>query len=253
MVLAIALLFLMFIVGPTLFILDFFTDTLGTYFQNLIRMSFQIAPFDADHREWINKWTIFYWAWWIAWSPFVGIFIARVSRGRTIREFIIGVLLVPSIVSFFWFAVFGSSAVNVQLAGNIDLSQFLTEEVLFNVFSQYPMGSILSIIAIALVCTFFITSADSATFVLGMQTTYGSLYPPNRVKLIWGIAQSGGALILLYSGDLQGLQNALIIAAFPFSLIIIMMLLSLYKALSVEKKEFGNYLKIIKKQQRKTQ
>lgn len=253
MVLAIALSVLMFIVGPTLFILDFFTDTLGTYFQNLIRMSFQIAPFDADHREWINRWTIFYWAWWIAWSPFVGIFIARVSRGRTIREFIIGVLLVPSIVSFFWFAVFGSSAVNVQLAGNIDLTQFLTEEVLFNVFSQYPMGSILSIIAIALVCTFFITSADSATFVLGMQTTYGSLYPPNRVKLIWGIAQSGVALILLYSGGLQGLQNALIIAAFPFSLIIIMMLLSLYKALSAEKQEFGNYLKIIKKQQRKTQ
>lgn len=243
MVLAVALLLLLFIVGPTVLILDMFTDSIGGYIQNIVRMSFRIAPLNEDHREWINGWTIFYWAWWISWSPFVGIFIARVSRGRTIREFIIGVLLLPALVSFFWFSVFGTSAIEIQKAGNIDLSQFATEEVLFAVFGELPWSAILSIIAILLVSTFFITSADSATFVLGMQTTYGSLTPPNRVKFTWGIAQSTVALILLYSGGLQALQNALIAAAFPFSFIMILMMLSLYKSLTREKKELGLYLK----------
>jgi glycine betaine transporter len=146
-------------------------------------------------------------------------------------------------VSFFWFAVFGTSAIEVQRAGNIDLSSFLTEEILFAVFGEFPMSGVLSIVAILLVCTFFITSADSATFVLGMQTTYGSLTPPNRVKLTWGIAQSAVALILLYSGGLQALQNALVAAAFPFSFIMILMMISLYRSLAKEKRELGLYHK----------
>lgn len=243
MVLAIALLILMFIIGPTILILNMFTDTIGGYIQNIFQMSFRIAPLNEEHRAWINDWTIFYWAWWISWSPFVGIFIARVSRGRTIREFVIGVLLLPALVSFFWFAVFGSSAIEVQKMAGIDLTQFATEEVLFAVFNQFPWSSVLSIVAILLVGTFFITSADSATFVLGMQTTYGSLTPPNRVKITWGIAQSIMALILLYSGGLQALQNALIVAAFPFSFIILLMMLSLYRSLTKEKKELGLYHK----------
>lgn len=243
MILAVALLILMFIVGPTILILNMFTDSIGGYIQNIIQMSFRIAPLNAEHREWINAWTIFYWAWWISWSPFVGIFIARVSRGRTIREFTIGVLLLPALVSFFWFAVFGSSSIEVQKAGAIDLTQFTTEEVLFAVFSEFPWSTVLSIVAITLVSTFFITSADSATFVLGMQTTYGSLTPPNRVKLTWGIAQSTIALILLYSGGLQALQNALIAAAFPFSFIMLLMMISLYRALTKEKKELGLFHK----------
>jgi glycine betaine transporter len=243
MFLAVALLVLMFFVGPTILILNMFTDSIGGYIQNIIQMSFRIAPLNEEHRSWINGWTIFYWAWWISWSPFVGIFIARVSRGRTIREFIIGVLLLPALVSFFWFAVFGSSAIEVQKAGVIDLTQFSTEEVLFAVFSEFPWSTLLSIVAITLVSTFFITSADSATFVLGMQTTYGSLTPPNRVKLTWGIAQSTIALILLYSGGLQALQNALIAAAFPFSFIMLLMLLSLYRSLTKEKKELGLFHK----------
>jgi glycine betaine transporter len=243
MFLAVALLVLMFFVGPTILILNMFTDSIGGYIQNIIQMSFRIAPLNEEHRSWINGWTIFYWAWWISWSPFVGIFIARVSRGRTIREFIIGVLLLPALVSFFWFAVFGSTAIEVQKAGVIDLTQFSTEEVLFAVFSEFPWSTLLSIVAITLVSTFFITSADSATFVLGMQTTYGSLTPPNRVKLTWGIAQSTIALILLYSGGLQALQNALIAAAFPFSFIMLLMLLSLYRSLTKEKKELGLFHK----------
>lgn len=241
--LAVALLILMFITGPTILILNLFTDSIGGYIQNIVHMSFRIAPLNEEHRSWINAWTIFYWAWWISWSPFVGIFIARVSRGRTIREFVIGVLLLPAIVSFFWFTVFGTSAIEIQNAGIVDLTQFSTEEVLFAVFSQYPWSTILSLVALILVGTFFITSADSATFVLGMQTTYGSLTPPNSVKLTWGIAQSTVALILLYSGGLQALQNTLIAAAFPFSFIMLLMLVSLYRSLVKEKKELGLYFK----------
>ncbi|KAB2331696.1 glycine betaine uptake BCCT transporter [Bacillus mesophilum] len=243
MFLAVALLILMFVAGPTILILNLFTDSLGGYIQNIVQMSFRIAPFNEEHRAWINAWTIFYWAWWLSWSPFVGIFIARVSKGRTIREFLIGVLLLPSIVSFFWFAVFGTSAIDAQNTGGIDLSQFATEEVLFAVFNEFPLSMILSIVALVLVCTFFITSADSATFVLGMQTTNGSLTPPNTVKLTWGIAQSAIALTLLYSGGLQALQNLLIGAAFPFSIIVILMMLSLYRSLMKEKKELGLYFK----------
>ncbi|MRG87201.1 glycine betaine uptake BCCT transporter [Salinibacillus xinjiangensis] len=246
MILAVALFVLMFFVGPTILILNMFTDTVGGYIHNILQMSFRIAPLNEDHRAWINDWTIFYWAWWISWSPFVGIFIARVSRGRTIREFLIGVLLMPALVSFLWFATFGTSAIETQNAG-FDLSQFVTEEVLFAVFNHMPGAEILSIIAIILISTFFITSADSATFVLGMQTTYGSLTPPNYVKFTWGIAQSTVALILLYSGGLQGLQNALIIAALPFSIIMLLMMISLYKSLTREKRELGLFLKPKKK------
>jgi choline/carnitine/betaine transport len=242
MVLAIGLFVLVFFIGPTLLILNIFTDTIGAYIQNIAAMSFRIAPLNEEHRSWINGWTIFYWAWWISWSPFVGIFIARVSRGRTIREFLIGVLLLPALVSFLWFAAFGTSAVEVQQAGT-DLTQFATEEVLFAVFNSFEWSTILSVIAITLIGTFFITSADSATFVLGMQTTYGSLTPPNYVKLTWGIAQSTVALILLYSGGLQALQNALIVAALPFSVIMALMMISLYKSLNREKRELGLYIK----------
>lgn len=243
LVLAVTLLVLMFFTGPTILILNMFTDTIGGYIQNIIQMSFRIAPLNESHREWINGWTIFYWAWWISWSPFVGIFIARVSRGRTVREFVIGVLLLPALVSFFWFSVFGVPGIEVQKAGTIDLGSLLTEEILFAVFEEFPMSTVLSVVALILISTFFITSADSATFVLGMQTTYGSLTPPNGVKLVWGVAQSAVALILLYSGGLQALQNALIAAAFPFSLVMVLMMISLYRSLVREKKELGLYHK----------
>lgn len=239
MVLAVMLLVLIFILGPSLFILNMFTDTVGAYIQNIIQMSLRIAPLEPSSREWINEWTIFYWAWWISWSPFVGIFIARVSKGRTIREFMIGVLILPVIVSFIWFAAFGSTAIDVQQAGAIDLTKYATEEVLFAVFNQMPFSSILSIVALILIGTFFITSADSATFVLGMQTSYGSLTPPNSVKIVWGIMLAAMAAILLYSGGLDALQNALIIAALPFSMIMILMMLSIYKALRKERAELG--------------
>ena len=235
MVLAIALLGAVIILGPTLLIMNMFTDTIGTYFQNLVQMSFRAAPIDGENRSWIDGWTIFYWAWWISWSPFVGIFIARVSRGRTIRQFLLGVLMIPAFVSFLWFAAFGTTAIDVQQSG-VDLTELLTEQTLFAVFNELPFGVLLSVIAVFLITTFFVTSADSATFVLGMQTTGGSLYPQNTVKLTWGVAQSAIAVILLSTGGLNTLQTVLIIVAFPFSIIILLMMASFYKAVTIEYK-----------------
>lgn len=235
-----ALLFLlMFILGPTLFILNLFTNTIGTYLQNLPQMSFRIAPLNEETRSWINGWTIFYWAWWIAWSPFVGIFIARVSRGRSIREFVFSVLLVPSVIGFLWFSTFGGSAILLEHEGVAAISELAMEESLFGVFSYYPFGSFLSIIAIILIGTFFITSADSGTYVLGMMTTNGSHTPGNKIKLTWGIMLSAIALVLLYSGGLQALQNTMIAAALPFSIIMALMTISLVKSLYKESRELG--------------
>ncbi|AST90768.1 choline transporter [Sutcliffiella cohnii] len=230
---------IMFLVGPTLFILNLFTHSIGTYVQNLVSMSFRIAPLNEDIRGWINSWTIFYWAWWIAWSPFVGIFIARVSRGRTIREFVFAVLFIPSVVGFLWFSTFGGTAIMLEHEGIANISSLATEEALFGVFSQFPLGFVASIIAMILVGTFFITSADSGTYVLGMMTTNGSHSPGNKIKLVWGIMLSTISLVLLYSGGLQALQNTMIVAALPFSIIMGLMTVSLIKALYKEARELG--------------
>lgn len=237
MFLAVLLFVLMLLVGPTLYILNIFTDTVGHYFQNLPSMSLRLAPNNEERQAWINNWTIFYWAWWISWSPFVGIFIARVSRGRTIREFMSGVLIVPALVSFLWFSTFGMSAINLEQNGVADIAGMATEQALFGVFDHYPLSLLMSIVAMVLIGTFFITSADSATFVLGMQTMGGSLFPTTRVKFAWGITQSAMAAVLLYTGGLQALQNTLISAAFPFSIIMVLMVFALLKALRKDRKE----------------
>ncbi|SIT75163.1 glycine betaine uptake BCCT transporter [Edaphobacillus lindanitolerans] len=234
MVLAVVLLIAVLVIGPTLLILNLFTETFGMYLQNILQMSFRTAPLESDNRGFVDGWTIFYWAWWISWAPFVGMFIARVSRGRTIREFLLGVIVIPTVFGSFWFAAFGTTAAFVQDSGT-DLSGLATELVLFNMFDALPFSIILSVIAILLIASFFITSADSATFVLGMQSTHGSLTPPNNVKLIWGISQSAIAILLLYVGGLQAIQNTIIIAALPFSFVMILMTVSLLKALKDEK------------------
>jgi glycine betaine transporter len=239
MLLAGILLLFMLFLGPTQFILNIFTNTIGTYLQSLPSMSFRLSPLNEEVRSWINGWTIFYWAWWIAWAPFVGIFIARVSKGRTIREFVFGVLLVPAIIGFLWFSTFGGSAIMLEHEGVANISGLATEESLFGVLANYPLSSVTSILAIILIGTFFITSADSGTFVLGMMTTNGSLTPGNKIKFTWGIMLAAISLVLLYSGGLQALQNTMIVAALPFSIIMGLMAYSLIKALSKEAKELG--------------
>ncbi len=237
--LSVILFLIVFIFGSTLFTLNLFIDTLGSYMQNFINMSFRIAPLNEDARNWINGWTIFYWAWWIAWAPFVGVFIARVSKGRTIREFVVYVLLAPSLIGFLWFTTFGSAAITTEISGLLSISSLSAEESLFGVLEGYPYSMGLSILAILIIVTFFVTSADSGTFVLGMMTTNGSQNPSSQIKVTWGVFLSITALTLLYSGGLQALQNTMIIAALPFSIIMGLMVISLIKSLKKEAKELG--------------
>lgn len=244
------LLVLTLFMGPTIKIMNEFTNGLGAYLQNFIQMSFRTAPGYPESRTWINSWTIFYWAWWMSWSPFVGFFIARISKGRTIREFLMGVIVLPSLVSALWFTIFGGTAINVQQYANSSLKDLPTEQVLFGAFQAIPFGSVLSIVALFLIAVFFITSADSATFVLGIQTTGGVMNPSFRIKLVWGILQAGIASTLLFSGGLRGIQNAAIIVAFPFSIVIVLMIISLYISLIREQERLGLYVRP-KRSQRK--
>lgn len=238
-ILALSVMIFFLFAGPTTFIVNFFTTTLGSYIQQLAEMSLQITPFsDSELHSWTQGWTIFYWAWWISWAPFVGMFIARISKGRTIREFIIGVLTVPTLFSFLWFAVLGGTGLHSELFGSggiVDaISNFGSEVALFKLLEQLPFTAFSSAIAILLITTFFITSADSATFVLGIQTTKGRLNPSNGVKIMWGILLAALAIILLKSGGLAAIQTAAIIAAFPFTFVLIGMCISLIKALRKE-------------------
>jgi len=188
---------------------------------------------------WAGKWTIFYWAWWIAWAPFVGIFIARISKGRTIREFIIGVIVAPSIVSLVWFSIFGTLGVDLGITGKLTMDALKglaapPETAFFEVIANYPLGGIISIVTIVLLGTFFITSANSATFVLGMLTSHGDLNPSNKKKILWGVLQALLATVLLLAGGLASLQTASVVASFPFILVMLLSCISLWKALKAE-------------------
>ena len=232
LVLAAVLMGAVLFLGPTVFVIEAFVTVMGGYLQNLVQMSLRLTPFTQG--EWVGSWTLFYWAWWIAWAPFVGSFIARVSRGRTIREFIGGVLLVPSVIGAFWFATFGGTALHGELFGDGGLAEAVKTDVtttLFALLGQLPWGTILGGLAALLIVTFFVTSADSATFVLGMLTSKGDPNPPTWVKLVWGVLQSSIAAALLLSGGLQGLQTASIVAALPFAVILVLMVFVLLRAL----------------------
>lgn len=238
LLMALGLLIFVFVIGPTSFILDTFTSTLGAYLQNLIQMSLRLSPFTES--TWIGTWTLFYWAWWIAWAPFVGMFIARISKGRTIREFVKGVLLVPTLFGFIWFAVFGGTGLRMEIFHNIPLAESAQADVstaLFIMLEQLPLGMIMVGLATLLIICFFITSADSATFVLGMQSSDGALNPSAKVKLVWGVMQSSIAVVLLLSNGLKGLQTASIVAALPFAIIMILMCISLLKGLDQDYKQ----------------
>ncbi|MGM8366626.1 BCCT family transporter [Virgibacillus sp. W0181] len=235
--LAVALMLFVFVLGSTSYIMESFTTTIGSYIQNLPQLTLGMNAFVGD-REFLNSWTLFYWAWWIGWSPFVGTFIARVSRGRTIREFVIGVTVVPVVFSAFWFAVFGTSGFQVDEAGNGALYKLMNElgqeAALFGFLESMPMASIVIGIAVILITSFFVTSADSGTFVLSMLTTGGKLNPSTRVKVVWGVILSAIASVLLWSGGLKALEMAMLIAAFPFAILMVFMSWSLMKALKSE-------------------
>ncbi|CAM3924254.1 BCCT family transporter [Alkalicoccus chagannorensis] len=224
---AILLLFVI-IIGPTLFIAQNFVTTIGGYMSNVMTMSLDLDPFGDG--EWLGNNTIFFWAWHISWAPFMGIFIARISRGRTIREFVAGVLLVPSVLAALWFTTFGGTALSQILGGNEVIGDLVMENeelALFAMLGEMPLAMITSSLAILLIVIFFITSADSASYVLGAMTSSGSLNPKLIVKIIWGFLIAGTASVLLASGGLEGLQTASIVAALPFAIIMVVMLFSL--------------------------
>lgn len=235
-ILAFSLMVLLMMVGPTAQIFKILVSTTGSYINNIFSMSLRLEPFTDD--QWIAGWTLFYWAWWIAWAPFVGTFIARISKGRTIREFILGVLIAPTVGTFFWFSTFGGSALNlIRDQGKTVFAEKVTADVtsaLFEFFSYFPLSSVLTILSIVLIITFFVTSADSATFVLGMLCSNGDLNPSNKIKVTWGLIQSSIAIVLLISGGLTTLQTVSIATAFPFALIMIVMCYSLLKDLQKE-------------------
>ncbi|MGN0046251.1 MAG: BCCT family transporter [Eggerthellaceae bacterium] len=238
LILAIVLMVFAIALGPHAEVFDVFVTTTGTYITNFVNMSFNAAPFDPAQREWLNSWTIFYWAWWIAWSPFVGVFIARISKGRTIREFLFCVLLVPTIFSCLWFSTFGTMAMDAQAAG-ANIAALPTEQALFATFAQLPWGMVLSVVALALILSFFVTSADSATYVLSMISEGGNLFPRKRTKIIWGVTLSVLAAVLLTMGGLQTLQNVLIISALPFAFVILLIVIALTKELAYERERMG--------------
>jgi len=234
MVLAILLLVFLLVVGPTVFQFETLVESIGAYLTTIVPASFRTGAFGDE--EWLSSWTIFYWAWWISWAPFVGTFIARISKGRTVREFVIGVLLVPSGVSFAWFAVFGGAAIDLQLSGTADLARVVGEPeiALFTTLEQFPLSGIASFVVIVLVALFFVSGADAASVVMGMLSCRGSLSPPRPVIIVWGTCTGAAAAVLLLAGGLSALQQAAIIAAAPFTLVMIGLCLSLIKALNRE-------------------
>ncbi|MFF2107892.1 MULTISPECIES: BCCT family transporter [Rhodococcus] len=236
MVLAIILALFVFVVGPTVLILNLLPTTIGAYAAQLAQMSARTgASSDPATGEWLSSWTIFYWAWWISWTPFVGMFLARISRGRTIRQFVVGVIVVPSAVSLVWFAIFGGAGISEQRDG-IDLAGQDTQEgQLFGMLNHLPLTGITTILVMILVAIFFVSGADAASMVMGTLSQRGSLEPQRWVVVFWGVLTGGVAALILWTGGdtaLDGLQTMTIIAAAPFVIVMIGLCFSLYKDLS---------------------
>lgn len=232
--------FMLFIivVGPTIYILKAFTQNLGFYLQNLPQLSFWVETYHgAEGSNWQNLWTIFYWGWWISWSPFVGMFVARVSKGRTVSEFITGVMVVPTLLSFLWMSTMGGSALNLQSLGIADIASAVEENVstaLFVMLENFPLSAVTSFIGVILVIIFFVTSSDSGSLVVDHLTSGGKLDSPVTQRIFWAVMEGICAAVLLLGGGLTALQSASIATGLPFTLILIIMVYSLYRGLQQE-------------------
>ncbi|MGW9047082.1 BCCT family transporter [Streptomyces lydicus] len=236
MVLALILAVFVFVVGPTVLILNLLPTSVASFLGELPQLAGRTeAGSGADVGDWLRSWTVFYWAWWISWTPFVGMFIARISRGRTIRQFIGGVILVPSVVSLLWFAVFGGSAIKLQQDKQLHGSH-TPEGRLFDVLHQYPLATVMSILVMILVGIFFVSGADAASIVMGTLSQKGTFEPSRLVVVFWGVVTGAVAAIMLLigggSGDaLTGLQNLTILVAVPFMVVMIVMCWALMRDL----------------------
>ena len=235
---AIGLLVVCFIVGPKVETLNAFVNGMGQYIGNFIPTALKINSYSDN--SWFGSWRLFYWAWFIAWAPFVGVFVARISKGRTIREFVLGVVLVPTIASCLWGAVFGNLGINLGEKGLMAIEKLQAavaspEVGLFVVLGEYPLGFILSLVALVSLCAFFVTSANSGVYVLSMLSTDGAINPPNSRKILWGVIQSVMAVGLLMAGGLKPLQTISLVAAFLFIFVMFGALASFVKVLKEEK------------------
>ncbi|MGL4859550.1 MAG: BCCT family transporter [Enterobacteriaceae bacterium] len=239
LILSIVIMALVFLLGPKLLIVNSFVEGLGNYLGGFVSSSLQLGAFSAKESSWYSNWTVYYWAWWIAWAPFVGTFIARISRGRTIRQFVIGVLLAPTLASCLWFAIFGTTAINVGVEVGLEAIKD-TSTAIYLVMQQYPLSQLLMLLTIILLFAFFLASADAATYVLGMFSSHGALNPATSRKILWGVIQAALALILIVASGSDGLrmlQTISIAAAFPFIFVMILSMISLLKVLRTETKQ----------------
>ncbi|MQA11774.1 MAG: BCCT family transporter [Pseudonocardiaceae bacterium] len=235
MVLAALLAFFLFVVGPTVFVLELLPTSVGVYLQDFGEMASRSgATGGAGMDDYLSTWTIFYWAWWISWTPFVGMFLARISRGRTIRQFVAGVILVPSLVSLVWFAIFGGTAITEQRNGGNPFGDGSEEGITFNVLQQLPWTGITSVLVMILVAIFFVSGADAASIVMGTLAQRGSIEPRRWIVIFWGSATGAvAAIMLVIGGDraLSGIQNLTFIGALPFTIVLVLLCVSLAKDL----------------------
>lgn len=243
MILAVALMLLILFLGPTVFLIKAYVQATGTYLSGIVSKTFNLYAYEPT--EWLGGWTLFYWGWWLSWSPFVGMFIARVSRGRTIREFIAGVIFLPAGFTFLWMTVFGESAISMYLQDGLtslaDTVQNDNSLALFAFLEQFPFSSFLSGLAIVMVVIFFVTSADSGALVVDMLASGGKEHTPIWQRIFWSVAAGLVAIVLLLADGLQALQTATIASALPFSVILLASVWGLLKALSLDITKRGTY------------
>jgi len=241
--LAVVLLVFVAITGPTVLLISAFVENIGAYIAGFVDVLFWSGSYDEEQAGWLSAWTIFYWAWWISWAPFVGMFIARISRGRTIREFVGGVLIVPSLVSFLWFTVMGNTAIDMEQDGEAELigaltgpagDEYVPENVLFAMFDSLPLSGIVSVLGIILIITFFVTSSDSGSFVIDMIASGGDLDPPRGQRIFWALSEGVVAAVLLGAGGLDALQAGAVSTGLPFTIVLLIVMVGLYKALRAE-------------------
>jgi len=229
--LALLLLTAVLVLGPTVYIFNTFVETTGRYLQNLVVMSFWTDT--VGQSGWAGSWTIFYWGWWMAWAPFVGMFIARISRGRTVREFTLGVLFVPTLVTFLWLSVMGGTAMFHELVGSGGIAAAVESDLttaLYVMLDRLPLSGLTATLATLVVITFFVTSSDSGSLVIDMLTSGGELDPPRVQRVFWAVAEGFVAVALLVSGGLGALQTASIATGLLFSVVMLLMIVSLLKA-----------------------
>ena len=240
--LAFCLLIFVLVAGPTLYLLSAFSDNIGTYLSNLVQLSFKTYVYEQEHTGWFSGWTILYWAWWCSWAPFVGLFIARISKGRTIREFIFGVLVIPSMFGILWFTVFGNTAIwlnNGEAAGTLGQMISSPETLLFKFLDYLPLSGVTGLVSLVVISLFFITSADSGIYVLNnIASRDKSLVAPRWQAVMWGVLMSVVAIVLMQSGGLANLQAMTLLVALPFAMLMLLMCFSLWKGLNADKKYF---------------